>query len=84
MARLFLLSRTSRLLLTPGRLQILSFLAGYMLQDIKLAVYVGLAGTALTFLVIVPPWPFFNQHPVKWLPVGGGLRATVTDEKARG
>ncbi|KAI1826159.1 microsomal signal peptidase 12 kDa subunit-domain-containing protein [Xylaria intraflava] len=49
----------------------ISFLVGFFLQDIALALKIGLGGTALIFLVIVPPWPFFNQHPVKWLPVGG-------------
>ncbi|KAI0190082.1 microsomal signal peptidase 12 kDa subunit-domain-containing protein [Astrocystis sublimbata] len=48
-----------------------SFLVGYALQDIELALKIGLGGTALTFLAIVPPWPFYNQHPVQWLPVGG-------------
>ncbi|KAI0117626.1 microsomal signal peptidase 12 kDa subunit-domain-containing protein [Hypoxylon sp. NC0597] len=47
-----------------------SFLVGFILQDITLALKIGLAGTALTFLLVVPPWPFFNKHPVKWLPVG--------------
>jgi signal peptidase complex subunit 1 len=37
-----------------------------MLHDIKLAVYVGLAGTACTFLVVTPPWPFYNKRPLKW------------------
>ncbi|KAK2024383.1 microsomal signal peptidase 12 kDa subunit [Colletotrichum zoysiae] len=49
---------------------VLSFIIGYLLQDIKLAVYVGLAGTVLTFLLVVPPWPFYKQHPVKWLEPG--------------
>ncbi|KAI1431598.1 microsomal signal peptidase 12kDa subunit [Xylaria sp. CBS 124048] len=49
----------------------ITFLVGFFLQDIALALRMGLAGTALTFLVVVPPWPFFNRHPVKWLPVGG-------------
>ncbi|KAI0166223.1 SPC12-domain-containing protein [Xylariaceae sp. FL1272] len=48
-----------------------SFLVGFILQDIALALKIGLAGTALTFLLIVPPWPFFNRNPVQWLPVGG-------------
>lgn len=48
----------------------LSFFIGYILQDIKLAVYVGLGGTALTFLATVPPWPIYNKNPVKWLPAG--------------
>ncbi|KAI6301955.1 hypothetical protein MCOR33_002577 [Pyricularia grisea] len=66
----------------------LSFIIGYLLQDIKLAVYIGLGGTALTFALVLPPWPFFNRHPVKWLPVGGGSKPLQTsqniviDEKA--
>lgn len=66
----------------------ISFLVGYFLQDITLALKVGLAGTALTFLAIVPPWPFFNKNPVKWLPIGGGLNTApsyqniVVDSKA--
>ncbi|KAI8954611.1 microsomal signal peptidase 12 kDa subunit-domain-containing protein [Xylaria longipes] len=64
----------------------ISFLVGFFLQDIALALKIGLGGTALTFLVIVPPWPFFNQHPVKWLPVGGSPISSshqniVIDEK---
>lgn len=51
----------------------ISFIVGFALQDIKLALYVGLLGTALTFVVVVPPWPFFNNHPVKWLPAGSGF-----------
>jgi signal peptidase complex subunit 1 len=53
------------------RFQAISFIVGFFLQDIKLALFIGLGGTALTFLVVVPPWPFFNKHPVKWLLVGG-------------
>lgn len=53
--------------------QAISFIVGFVLQDIKLALYVGLLGTALTFVVVVPPWPFFNNHPVKWLPAGSGF-----------
>ena len=63
-------------------MQAISFLAGLFLQDIKLALFIGLGGTALTFLVVVPPWPFFKMHPVKWLPVGGmdgSMGSTVVD-----
>lgn len=55
-----------------------SFNVGYMTQDIVLAIKIGLAGTLLTFLVVVPPWPFFNKNPVKWLPAGSGLGAITT------
>lgn len=50
---------------------VIAFIVGYIKQDIRLALYIGLSGTALTFLLVVPPWPFFNRHPIKWLPVGG-------------
>ena len=39
-----------------------------MAQDIKLALYIGLAGTAVTFLAVVPPWPLYNKNPEPWLP----------------
>lgn len=48
-------------------LQIVSFLFGYVQQNIHASVVTGLAGTLLTFLVVVPPWPFFNQNPQKWV-----------------
>jgi len=53
---------------STNRTQIIAFFVGYFTQDIRLSLYVGLAGTALTFLVIVPPWPFFNKNPEGWLP----------------
>jgi len=62
------------LLATVGAI---SFIVGYFLQDIKLALFIGLGGTALTFLAVVPPWPFFNKHPVKWLPVEGSEKNSV-------
>jgi signal peptidase complex subunit 1 len=67
--------------------QAIAFIVGYILQDIKLALYIGLGGTAVIFALVVPPWPFFNRHPVKWLPVGGGAQIQapenlVIDHKA--
>jgi len=46
----------------------ISFLVGYIQQDAKLTLFIGLGGAVLAFLVVVPPWPYFNSHPVKWLP----------------
>ncbi|CBY00953.1 hypothetical protein IAQ61_011857 [Plenodomus lingam] len=51
-----------------GAAGILAFVIGYFTQDIRLALYIGLAGTALTFAVVVPPWPFYNKNPEGWLP----------------
>ncbi|TAQ85646.1 hypothetical protein B7494_g6033 [Chlorociboria aeruginascens] len=53
------------LLSTTGAI---AFIIGFFLQDIKLALFIGLGGTALTFLLIVPPWPIFKRNPVSWLP----------------
>jgi len=52
-----------------------SFFVGYFKEDIKLALALGLIGSALTFALIVPPWPFFNRHPVRWLPAAGSHAA---------
>ncbi|KAI9802861.1 MAG: hypothetical protein M1833_001460 [Piccolia ochrophora] len=56
---------TTSLLAASG---LVAYIVGLVKQDIYLSLYTGLAGTALTFLIVVPPWPFFNKHPVKWLP----------------
>ncbi|EAW12487.1 signal peptidase complex subunit 1 [Aspergillus clavatus NRRL 1] len=44
-----------------------AFLIGYIYQDIHLTLWIGLAGTLLTALVVIPPWPVYNKHPEKWL-----------------
>lgn len=32
--------------------------------------WTGLAGTVLTMFAVVPPWPFYNQNPKRFLPFG--------------
>lgn len=54
-------------------LQLVAFIVGFALQSIYTTLWVGLAGAALTFLVVVPPYPFYNQSPEPWLP-GRALR----------
>ncbi|KAJ5466728.1 Microsomal signal peptidase Spc12 [Penicillium diatomitis] len=54
---------------------IISFLTGYIYKDIHLTLWTGLAGTLFTALVVVPPWPFYNRHPEKWV---GGLATRTT------
>ncbi|KAF9444325.1 hypothetical protein P691DRAFT_763508 [Macrolepiota fuliginosa MF-IS2] len=50
----------------------LSFIVGFAMQS--LAVTFGIFGavTAVLLLAVVPPWPMFRQHPVRWL----GARAS--------
>lgn len=31
--------------------------------------YVGLSGTAMAFLVVVPPWPVYKRNPLSWVAV---------------
>jgi len=45
---------------------VVAFLTGYIYQDIYLTLWVGLAGTLLTALVVIPPWPFYNTNPERW------------------
>jgi signal peptidase complex subunit 1 len=41
-----------------------------MQQDIYLTLWISLAGSVMTTLAVVPPWPAFNQHPEGWLRSG--------------
>lgn len=65
----------------------LAFIIGFATQNIAYSLWTGLGGTALTFLVVVPPWPFYNQNPVQWLPSRtgglGGVDITVDGKKVR-
>jgi signal peptidase complex subunit 1 len=64
--------------------KIIAFFVGFMAQDIQLSLYIGLAGTVLTFLVVVPPWPFYNKNPEPWLPphsVTSGVNIQVDGQK---
>ncbi|KFA65413.1 hypothetical protein S40285_00469 [Stachybotrys chlorohalonatus IBT 40285] len=59
---------------------LLAFNIGYTLQDIQKAVYVGLGGTLVTFLIAVPAWPMWRKNPIKWLPAGSGLTKGIRIE----
>ncbi|GLT48040.1 hypothetical protein SLA2020_216820 [Shorea laevis] len=40
---------------------------GYILGSFRMMVLIYAGGVVLTTLIIVPNWPFFNRHPLKWL-----------------
>lgn len=62
--------------------KIIAFLAGYIFQDIHLTLWTGVVGTLLTGLAVIPPWPFYNKNPEKWLvPVAGGAEVVVEGAK---
>ncbi|CCX12090.1 microsomal signal peptidase 12 kDa subunit-domain-containing protein [Pyronema domesticum] len=52
----------------------IAWIVGFLRQDLMYTVYIGLGGTALTFLAVVPPWPFYNKNPQRWLAAGEGDR----------
>lgn len=59
----------------------MAFIAGYVMQNIHITLWVGIAGAALTFLIVVPPYPFYKRHPVKWLPAAGDKLDVEVDGK---
>ncbi|KAK1284249.1 putative signal peptidase complex subunit 1 [Acorus calamus] len=44
-----------------------AFVVGYSMGSFQTMLLVYAGGVALTTLVTVPNWPFFNRHPLKWL-----------------
>ncbi|KAL8706760.1 MAG: hypothetical protein Q9225_007916 [Loekoesia sp. 1 TL-2023] len=52
---------------------LLAFIIGFAQQNIWVTLWIGLGGTALTFLVVVPPYPIYNENPEKWLPANSGI-----------
>ncbi|KAL8802882.1 MAG: hypothetical protein Q9182_003498 [Xanthomendoza sp. 2 TL-2023] len=51
----------------------LAFALGFAQNDIWITLWVGLGGTALTFFIVVPPWPIFNENPENWLRANSGI-----------
>lgn len=44
------------------------FLLGYWRQDFALAMKVFAGGVLVAGALAVPDWPYFNRHPLQWLP----------------
>lgn len=44
------------------------FLAGYATGSFALMVQLNAGGVLLTLAAVVPDWPWFNRHPLNWLP----------------
>ena len=54
-------------------MQLLAFIIGFAQQNIYYTLWVGLGGAAIAFLVVVPPYPFYNKAPERWLPKRSGM-----------
>ncbi|KAJ2357219.1 hypothetical protein GGF43_001598, partial [Coemansia sp. RSA 2618] len=46
---------------------VVSLAVGFAMQQLELSFYTFALGIALTYAVVLPPWPFFRQSPVAWL-----------------
>ena len=46
---------------------VVALATGYVMGSFQLMVLIYAAGVVLTAVIIVPNWPFFNRHPLKWL-----------------
>ncbi|XP_050921093.1 signal peptidase complex subunit 1 [Lathyrus oleraceus] len=46
---------------------VIAFGAGYFLASFQTMILTYAGGVVLTTLVTLPNWPFFNNHPLKWL-----------------
>ncbi|CAJ1969326.1 unnamed protein product [Cylindrotheca closterium] len=40
---------------------------GFFRQDFMVVFQFWLVGVAISVVLCVPDWPFYNRHPVKWL-----------------
>jgi signal peptidase complex subunit 1 len=59
----------------------LSFALGFALQSLRITF--GLMGfsTAVLCIVVLPAWPMYNAHPVRWLPVQGSTEDETSKSK---
>jgi len=58
--------KTSRIALVV--ITVVSFLLGFMMESLYVTFITFSCSVIALTLVIVPPWPLYNTHPVKWLP----------------
>ncbi|KAI0263594.1 microsomal signal peptidase subunit [Gloeopeniophorella convolvens] len=49
-------------------LGVVAFFAGLATQSLSVTWGIFGAGVLVLLVAVVPPWPMFNRHPVKWLP----------------
>ncbi|KAL9035509.1 MAG: hypothetical protein Q9180_004823, partial [Flavoplaca navasiana] len=52
---------------------LLAFVLGFAQGNIWFTLWIGLGGTALAFLVVVPPYPIYNENPEQWLRANSGM-----------
>ncbi|CAN1313304.1 Signal peptidase complex subunit 1 [Linum perenne] len=46
---------------------VIGFVSGYVTGSFQTMVLIYAGGVVLTALTVVPNWPCFNRHPLRWL-----------------
>ncbi|KAI9501217.1 microsomal signal peptidase 12kDa subunit, partial [Coemansia spiralis] len=46
---------------------IAAFGVGYSMERLSLCFYTYVLGIAVTYMVVLLPWPFFRRNPMVWL-----------------
>ncbi|KAG0140165.1 hypothetical protein CROQUDRAFT_665564, partial [Cronartium quercuum f. sp. fusiforme G11] len=59
----------------------IAFVVGYILQSMVATFSIYAAGLVIALVVVVPPWPCYNKHPVAWLPKLKLKENSKTDQK---
>ncbi|KAJ3119364.1 hypothetical protein HK098_005575 [Nowakowskiella sp. JEL0407] len=60
--------RGSQTIFCTVAVYITGLIIGLVLRNVVIT-YLGLViGVVISALAIIPPWPYLNQNPVKWLP----------------
>ncbi|KIJ62402.1 hypothetical protein HYDPIDRAFT_94532 [Hydnomerulius pinastri MD-312] len=47
---------------------VISFVLGFAMGSLRVTMGTFSLSTLALSLVVLPPWPMYNKHPVKWLP----------------
>ncbi|KTW25614.1 hypothetical protein T552_03474 [Pneumocystis carinii B80] len=45
---------------------IAAYAIGFLQQNLIITLFIFIIGIITSILVIVPPWPIYNMHPIKW------------------
>lgn len=46
----------------------ISFVVGYAMKDFSLMTKINGVGLFVTVVAVLPDWPWYNKHPLRWLP----------------
>ena len=54
-----------------------AYLFGWYYGSIRLMLMIYGSGAAIAVALAVPDWPFWNRHPLRWLPAGSAQQSAA-------